>query len=218
MKILLISAHPDDMEIGMGGTAVKLAQNGASLTSLVLTDGRRSANPFGMSPDTLANVRQKEASRACEILGVHDLRFASLPDLKSEGNYTLARSFVREVFSEIRADEVYTLHPVLDRHVSHQLTGKLTVEALQESEHHPLIWAYEVWGLFNQWDRFEDISSCTGKKLQAIGEHKSQVACVPYAEGVIGLNRWRGIFADPQQESSPAAFAEVFIRLASRER
>lgn len=214
MNILLISAHPDDVEIGMGGTAAKLAQNGAMLTSLILTDGRRSANPFGLSPDALANTRQKEAVRAADILGIQDVRFGSLPDLKSAGNYHLAAGFVGEVLQEIRPAEVYVLHPLLDRHASHQLAGKVAIESIRDANVHPVVWAYEVWGLFHQWDRFEDISSFTGKKLQAISEHKSQVACVPYGEGVLGLNRWRAIFADPQQESTQSAFAEVFVRIS----
>ncbi|HSL02768.1 MAG TPA: hypothetical protein VK901_04430 [Nitrospiraceae bacterium] len=35
------------------------------------------------------------------------------------------------------------------------------------------------------------------KKMAAIAEHRSQVATIPYGEGVLGLNRWRAVFADP---------------------
>lgn len=213
MNILIISAHPDDMEIGMGGTAAKLAEKGAAIVSVVLTDGRRSANPFGMSPETLATVRQEEAKRAAGILGIKEVHFCRLPDLKTEEYYTTARSFIQDLLAAVDPSEVYLLHPELDRHLSHQLAGQVALEALRNSGKRPRVWAYEVWGLFHHWDRFEDISSVTGKKLQAIGEHKSQVACVPYAEGVLGLNRWRGVFADPQQESVKAAFAEVFIQV-----
>ena len=214
MNILLVSAHPDDMEIGMGGTAAKLAERGSVLTSLVLTDGRRSANPFALSPETLATRRKQEAQKAATILGIQEVLFCNLPDLKSQQHYDSAKKQVSEIISQKAPEEIYILHPELDRHSSHQLAGQVVLDVLRAAGKIKVtLWAYEVWGLFNTWDRFEDISSVIGKKLQAIGEHKSQVACVPYGEGVAGLNRWRAVFADPQQETVQAAFAEVFVRL-----
>jgi N-acetylglucosamine malate deacetylase 1 len=218
MNILLISAHPDDMEIGMGGTAAKLAADGSILTSVVLTDGRRSANPFALSPEDLADRRKTEAQKAASLLGIHQVLFCNLPDLKAAEHYESAKKQVAEIISKTSPGEIYILHPELDRHLSHQLAGKASLEAIRTSGKRSIaVWAYEVWGLFHRWDRFEDISHVIGKKLQAIGEHRSQVACVPYAEGVTGLNRWRAVFADPQQESAQAAFAEVFIRLSQDE-
>jgi len=211
MNILLVSAHPDDMEIGMGGTAAKLAANGAALTSIVLTDGRRSPTPFRVDPDSLAELRQEEARRAGQVLGIQEVLFFNLPDLKSTENFQNARDRLQETIARINPAEIYTLHPQLDRHASHQLAGNAVLEAVK-GQPNLVVWAYEVWGLFNQWDRFEDISSFISKKIQAISEHKSQIACVPYSEGVTGLNRWRAIFADPQQSAIQAAFAEVFIR------
>lgn len=32
----------------------------------------------------------------------------------------------------------------------------------------------------------------------SIMEHQSQVATIPYGKGVLGLNRWRAVFADPK--------------------
>jgi N-acetylglucosamine malate deacetylase 1 len=219
MNILMISAHPDDMEIGMGGTAAKLAESGSILTSVVLTDGRRSANPFALTPEALATRRKEEAQKAANILGINQVLFCNLPELKSTQYYDSAKKQMTEIIEQSSPDEIYILHPDLDRHASHQLAGKVSLEALRKSSNKKniTVWAYEVWGLFNRWDRFEDISSVVGKKLQAISEHRSQVACVPYAEGVTGLNRWRAIFADPQQETINAAFAEVFIRLSVNE-
>ncbi|MCI0411810.1 PIG-L family deacetylase [bacterium] len=211
MNIFLVSAHPDDMEIGMGGTAAKLAADGATVTSIVLTDGRRSPTPFHVDPDSLVELRQEEARRAGRVLGIQEVLFFNLPDLKSSENFETARNRLQETISRIEPAEVYTLHPQLDRHPSHQLAGSAVLKALK-GRTGVTLWTYEVWGLFNQWDRFEDISSFISKKIQAISEHKSQVACVPYSEGVTGLNRWRAIFADPQQTTIQAAFAEVFIR------
>ena len=40
-NIVIISAHPDDMEIGMGGTVAKLVESNGLITSVVVTNGGR---------------------------------------------------------------------------------------------------------------------------------------------------------------------------------
>ena len=76
------------------------------------------------------------------------------------------------------------------------------------------VWAYEVWGLFAKWDRLEYIDAYVEKKRLALAEYRSQVATIPYGEGVIGLNRWRAVFADPREAAPAGSYAEVFLRVA----
>jgi hypothetical protein len=93
------------------------------------------------------------------------------------------------------------------------LAGYLVVESIRENIPPSIksLWAYEVWGLFPNWDKIECIDGQIGKKMLAIAQHKSQVATIPYSDGVIGLNRWRATFADPHQMEPVGAFAEVFL-------
>jgi LmbE family N-acetylglucosaminyl deacetylase len=212
-RILLISAHPDDMEIGMGGTAATLADAGHSLLSVVITDGRRSPDPNGVGQDAMARLRQEEGVRACQRLGINATNFLGFKSIASEEAVRQATGELVRVIVEFQPDEVYTLHPELDRHASHRAAGKVTVDALTQSNSEAEIWAYEVWGLFSHWDRLDDISDQLETKLAAIREHSSQTAAIQYDEGIAGLNRWRGVFADPHQEKSPARYAEVFIKL-----
>ena len=212
-RILLVSAHPDDMEIGMGGTAAKLAQAGNLLMSVVMTDGRRSPDPDSIGQDAMALLRKKEGEKACSILGIGETNFFGFESLANDDLIQQATEKLVKVIERFQPVEVYTLHPELDRHASHRAVGKATVEALQLANSPAELWAYEVWGLFPHWDRLEDISEQLETKLAAIREHSSQTAAIQYDEGIAGLNRWRGVFADPHQEKSPARYAEVFIRL-----
>lgn len=214
-KIIVISPHPDDVEIGMGGTVAKLADDGELITSIILTDGRRSPNPFSWTEEQVIEVRKKEAIKASEVLGIKDVIFLGLPDLKSESNYRLAKAKLRELIIELKPVQVYTPHNHFDRHRTHQLAGQLVIESIKETNSSSVseVWAYEVWGLFPSWDRVEYIDDQVGKKLLAIAEHKSQITSIPYGEGVTGLNRWRAIFADIQATQPKGAFAEVFISL-----
>lgn len=213
-QILTVSAHPDDMEIGMGGTVAKLAASGFLVISAVLTDGRRSPNPFGWADEEIIRIRKKETIKAAAALGVKKVIAFDLPDLKSRQNYRAAKDRLKELIKELQPEEIYSLHDQWDRHPTHRLAGQLTKECIKETPV-PIgaVWAYEVWGLFPGWDRIEYIDNQIGRKLQAIREHKSQIVSIPYAEGVMGLNRWRAVFADPRQAASKGAFAEVFLSL-----
>jgi len=51
------------------------------------------------------------------------------------------------------------------------------------------------------------------KKKLAIAEHRSQVSVIPYGDGMLGLNRWRAVYADPMEASPAGNYAEVFLRV-----
>lgn len=214
-NIVIVSAHPDDMEIGMGGTVAKLAESAAVMTSVVVTDGGRSSNPFALTEQRMAEVRREEALRAASVLGVRDVIFCDEPDAADQINTTAVKRRLVEILARLQPTEVYTLDEEGDRHPAHRLAGKLARESVFEAGIVPSggIWAYEIWGLFAAWDRLEYIDRYVAKKMAAIAEHQSQVATIPYGEGVLGLNRWRAVFADPRASAPAGVYAEVFRRI-----
>jgi N-acetylglucosamine malate deacetylase 1 len=60
---IAFAAHPDDLEVSMGGTAAKLVAAGFRVLFVDLTDGE----PSRYAPP---GVRREQAARAAEILGV----------------------------------------------------------------------------------------------------------------------------------------------------
>jgi bacillithiol biosynthesis deacetylase BshB1 len=62
-NILVIGPHPDDQELGMGGTIAKLASQGHNVLLLDMTNGE--PTPHG-SPE----IRARESAKAAQILGV----------------------------------------------------------------------------------------------------------------------------------------------------
>ena len=119
-RVLLVSAHPDDMEIGMGGTVAKMAASGDTIISVVITDGRRAPDPNSIGPEKMAAVRRVESERAGALLGVRETKFFDLESVASEKAIIEATRKMCEVIGEFEPDEVYTLHPELDRHASHR--------------------------------------------------------------------------------------------------
>ena len=63
MNILVVGPHPDDQELGMGGTIALMVEQGHSVTLLDMTNGE--PTPHG-DPAT----RAIEATNAAMILGV----------------------------------------------------------------------------------------------------------------------------------------------------
>ena len=214
-NVVIVSAHPDDMEIGMGGTAAKLAEAQAALISVVITNGGRASNPFGWTEQRMAETRRKEALCAAKVLGVKEVIFLDQPDAAEEINVRVVKQQLIELLARVEPAEVYTLDEELDRHPAHRLAGKLARECVLESGMIPTagLWAYEIWGPLATWNRLDYIDDYVAKKMLAIAEHHSQVATIPYGEGVLGLNRWRAVFADPQASAPAGAYAEVFRQI-----
>jgi len=214
-NVVIVSAHPDDMEIGMGGTVARLAESQTVITAVVITNGGRASNPFALTEQRMAEVRREEALRAASVLGVNEVVFCDQPDATEEIDAKTVKQKFVEILARLRPDEIYTLDETLDRHPAHRLAGKLTRESVLEAGIVPSdgIWAYEIWGPFETWDRLEYIDRYVGKKMAAIAEHQSQVATIPYGEGVLGLNRWRAVFADPKASAPAGVYAEAFRRI-----
>ena len=81
-RFLFVGPHPDDIEIGAGATAAKLAAAGKDICFLVCLDGRfgDGSAPEGIRGESLVAVRKKEAMASAAMLGVTDVRFLELSD------------------------------------------------------------------------------------------------------------------------------------------
>ncbi len=74
LDVIAVGAHPDDVEIAIGGTLARLVQQGYRVGIVDLTNGE--PTPGSPSP----SVRLEEARLAAEILGVHVRRTLTLPN------------------------------------------------------------------------------------------------------------------------------------------
>ena len=81
-RFLFVGPHPDDIEIGAGATAAKLAAAGKAVCFLIVTDGRYGVENLTepVAPDELATRRHREAIESAAVLGVKDVRFLDLSD------------------------------------------------------------------------------------------------------------------------------------------
>ncbi len=118
-QILIVGPHPDDQELGMGGTIGKLVSQGHEVLLLDMTSGE--PTPHG-SPE----IRAKESAAAAEILGVQRTSVI-LPNRYVEHSIP-ARHAVAAVIREHQAEIVFTPY-FEDAHPDHIATTKIVEDA-----------------------------------------------------------------------------------------
>ncbi|MCM3440775.1 bacillithiol biosynthesis deacetylase BshB1 [Metabacillus halosaccharovorans] len=121
LDFLAIGAHPDDVEIGMGGTIAKYTQKGLKIGICDLTKAELSSNGTVLT-------RQKEAKLAGEILGITERIQLSIPD---RGLY-LSDSSIKEIVEIIRTykPRIVFAPYFKDRHPDHGNCSRLVEEAV----------------------------------------------------------------------------------------
>ena len=98
MKVLAVGPHPDDVEIGMGGTVLALRAAGHEVVVCDLTNGE--PTPIG-TPER----RAREAAAAAQMLGVRRVTL-EMPN-RYLADTVDARNRVAEVIREVRPEMLF---------------------------------------------------------------------------------------------------------------
>ena len=123
---LFIGPHPDDIEIGSGATAARLAAAGKKVSFLILTDGRYGDGlSGGIEGDDLAELRRQESIRSAEKLGVTDVRFLDLCDGGFYDYDDMLKGIAKAV-GDVKPDLIFAPDPYTGQecHVDHLNTGR----------------------------------------------------------------------------------------------
>lgn len=120
LDVLAIAAHPDDVELSVGGTLIKLAAMGYRTGILDMTRGESGTRG---TPE----LRAEEARRAAEILGVGVRENLDLGDAHVWVNEESRTKLVR-VLRRLRPRVLFTQHQD-DPHPDHAHTAQLVREA-----------------------------------------------------------------------------------------
>lgn len=120
LDILAIAAHPDDVELGAGGSVAKAVKQGKSVGILDLTRGE-------LGTRGTPEIREIEARNAAKILGVKVRENVELPD----GFLENTRAFQLRILPFIRhyQPEIILANAINDRHPDHGKGSKLISDA-----------------------------------------------------------------------------------------
>lgn len=144
-RYLFIGPHPDDIEIGAGATAAKLAEMGKEICFLVCTDGRfgDGAVDESISTDKLIEIRRQEAIKSAEFLGVRCVRFLGFSDGALYDRDALMRK-IMETIGDFGAEVVFAPDPCVSSecHADHLNVGEAARRAAYFAPYNNLAEAY----------------------------------------------------------------------------
>jgi len=180
LDILAFGAHPDDVELGCGGTIAKEVSLGKKVGIVDLTRGE-------LGTRGTAELRDQEAMAAAQILGVAVRENLHMRD----GFFVNDEAHQMEIIKRIRKyrPEIVICNAIEDRHIDHGkgsklvsdacfLSGLRKIETTHEGEVQEA-WRPKVVYHYIQWKNIEpdfvvDISDFIDQKTQSILAYASQ--------------------------------------------
>lgn len=122
VDVLVISPHPDDVELGCAGTVAKFVKMGKIVALFDLTEGELGSRG---TPE----VRLSEAAASAQVLGVKYRENAGLPDGYINSSDHHQRRIIIDAIRRFRPQILIYPYPE-DRHPDHGATGRLCEEAV----------------------------------------------------------------------------------------
>ena len=166
LSVLAIGAHPDDVELGCGGTLAKLIRGGARVRVVIFSKGRRGA----LSDED----RAEETRAALKMLGVSDVTVHDFEDTRLQAHLNEMIEALDQHVATMRPGRAYTMFQH-DRHQDHRAVYEASIIACRNV---PQILGYETPSSYPNFlpTVFECIEQDLETKVQALKRHASQDA------------------------------------------
>lgn len=191
-RVLVVTAHPDDVDFGAAGTIATLTDAGVEVAYCIVTNG----DAGGFDPSTprteIPRIRQEEQTAAAKEVGVSELHFLGYPDGSVEVTLQLRKDISREI-RRFKPDVVMTQSPVRDftriygSHPDHLAVAEATMSAVYPDARNPFTFtdlidegfephtAWQIWIMGgpnpNKW---VDTTDQFDRKIRALLCHESQ--------------------------------------------
>jgi LmbE family N-acetylglucosaminyl deacetylase/CheY-like chemotaxis protein len=184
-RVLAIGAHPDDAEIGVGGTLVGHRSVGDSVTMLIMSHGARGGDRARRAAEAA------EAARLIDCaLVLEDLEDTRIP----QSDPTVG--IIERVIAEIRPTIVYT-HTASDLHQDHRSVHQASLVAARQV---PSVYCYESPSSTVQFHpaRFVPVGPYLERKIEIIDAYSSQTEKRSYLDPdlIRSTARYWGRFGD----------------------
>lgn len=192
-RVLVVAAHPDDIEFGAAGTVARWVGEGAEVRYLLMTRGDKGSDDPDADPVALASLREAEQRAAAAEIGVHAVDFLDEPDGQVEPSLRLRERVTRAIRTH-RPEIVMSHDPTVlfvnnewVNHPDHRAVGTVVVDAVFPTARDPLnfpehlaggLSAWKVAELFlwstNEANQLVDIGATLERKIAALAHHASQ--------------------------------------------
>ncbi|MFA9556424.1 bacillithiol biosynthesis deacetylase BshB2 [Evansella sp. AB-rgal1] len=184
--VLVVFPHPDDEAFGVAGTILSHTENSTPVTYVCLTlgeMGRNMGRPLIANRETLPEIRKQELDKACDILGINDLRRFGMRDKTIE--FTDQEALINrllDVMEEINPSLVITFYPGYSVHPDHDATGAAVIQAVQRLPEkdrptvHTIAFSQGCEAVIGAPDVIIDVTPYAEKKIAVMEAHESQTA------------------------------------------
>lgn len=192
-RVLVVAAHPDDIEFGAAATVARWVAEGAEVRYLLVTRGDKGSDDPATDVEALAALREREQRAAADELGVAGVDFLSEPDGQVEPTLRLRERITRAI-RVLRPEVVMTHDPTVlfvnnewVNHPDHRAVGQVTVDAVFPTARDPLnfreqidagLEPWKVAELFlwstNEANQLVDVADTLERKIDALRHHASQ--------------------------------------------
>jgi LmbE family N-acetylglucosaminyl deacetylase len=196
-RALVVSAHPDDIEFGCGGTVACWVDEGWDVRYVIVTSGQKGVQDVDADPAAMGAVREDEARAAAAICGVTDVTFLGYMD--SDLLWADPRQLRLDLARQFRIHRPHRLvalnpdilptarnvnHPdhrtvaaaTLDVTVTSGTTAAIFPELVKDEGLAPWREMEEVWIYgFGSGDTAVDITAGFDRKIAALKAHASQI-------------------------------------------
>ncbi|MAR34513.1 MAG: GlcNAc-PI de-N-acetylase [Chloroflexi bacterium] len=225
---MVIFAHPDDAEIGSGGTVSKWSKSGTEITFVQCTTGNSGSNDLKMTSERIEILRHKEQKEAANIIGVKNLISLEHED----GKLKASDDFLEQIVENIRKfkPEVVFTHDHFRKnsfqHRDHRNTGITVQDAVYPFARDHLHFENQIkngltphkvkeiffWGT-DEPNIIVDITESINTKIQALSMHRSQIPGLS-----VGSDLWNTMKKRHEDASIKFEFkyGEVFRRVKAR--
>jgi LmbE family N-acetylglucosaminyl deacetylase len=216
-RLIVVAAHPDDLETMCGGTIYQLAQRGVEIYSINCTLGDIGSSDADVSRPALAANRLKETEAAAQLLGIRQTFNLGRPDGELLPDLAL-RADIAHLYRLTQADTLFTFDPFWTGqiHPDHRAAGQAALDAYMPSKM-PLYYPAQlneqgtglgclerifVFSTDREPDVVVDVTAVYPQKIAASLAHKSQ-----FPEGEANLD-WLKEIDGGIGESIGATYAE----------
>lgn len=203
-RVLVVTAHPDDVDFGAGGTIATLVHRGVGVTYCVITDGDAGGFDPAVPRSEIPRIRRREQAAAAECLGVKDVRFLGYKDGELTVSHELRRDISR-VIRQVRPQVVMMQSPernwqrIYGSHPDHLAAGEAAIQSIYPDARNPFAHpsllndeGLEPWSVPEAWvmvgpkpNYWVDVTDTFELKLAALRAHESQTAHITELEATL---------------------------------
>ena len=193
-RVLVVTAHPDDMEIYCAGTLLKCLARNDEIYTCHLSSG--SLGHVVIPPQELILQRKREAENATRLADFREVCWGGFHDLDIYDNNKAARDKVVEVIKRVNPDFIIT-HSPNDYMPDHSSTSRLVFDAAftatlpnypvrqgEAAKMVPIFYMQTAAGVKFQPTEYVDITDVMELKTKMMECHESQVGWLREHDGM----------------------------------